>query len=355
MESNIYLKRNFLYCALALMMSIFFSCVATKPIIKVKVLKPAELDLGGVKKLGILDFQGPQGAMIAARFSSKIFDTKRFQIIERGELQRILEEHKLSLSGLTEESSMAQITGKIKGVDAIVLGAVDAYECTEKTGTTTVDRRKAVGTKVEHDSEGRPYEVEIYKNVPVTLPFVLREGKVSVTYKIVDVQTGQLLATRSDTKTFKGEVIIEEDRTSKYLPSEDKILDDLLNHVLDSFVVQIAPYYVLEYRTFERIGKLTNVAYKYLNAGLIKEAKENLEQVISIARIDSRQKKHLPALYYNLGLVYEMQGEFAEAEQMYKKASIENPNEFYLNALSAIRKSIENKEKLENQQKKNKN
>lgn len=88
----------------------------------------------------------------------------------------------------------------------------------------------------------------------------------------------------------------------------------------------------------------TEPALKYLNAGLPKEAQEHLEGMLQRA-------KSLPApFYYDLGLIYEVNGQLDDAEAMYKKAAALDLNEMYLRAISSVRQAKEDHKKLVEQQ-----
>jgi TolB-like protein len=62
-------------------------------------------------------------------------NTNRFKVIERAQLEKILEEQKLGLSGILDASTAAQI-GKGIGVDAVVCGSV-----TQGGNAVTIDAR----------------------------------------------------------------------------------------------------------------------------------------------------------------------------------------------------------------------
>jgi Tfp pilus assembly protein PilF len=74
-------------------------------------------------------------------------------------------------------------------------------------------------------------------------------------------------------------------------------------------------------------------ALKYLNDRLPKEAQEHLEGMLQRSRT-------LPAsFYYDLGLVYEVNGRLDDAEAMYKRAAALEPNELFIKAIRDVRQS----------------
>lgn len=67
------------------------------------------------------------GAIVAEWMITALNKTKAFEVYERLSLEKLAEEHKLGMSGLLEEKTIAQI-GKMRGVQAIVTGSVIKFE-----------------------------------------------------------------------------------------------------------------------------------------------------------------------------------------------------------------------------------
>jgi TolB-like protein len=63
------------------------------------------------------------GKFLAEELITKLFLTKKFEVIERQLLNKIITEHKLNLSGLIDPNSAKEL-GKILGVDAIISGTI---------------------------------------------------------------------------------------------------------------------------------------------------------------------------------------------------------------------------------------
>jgi TolB-like protein len=63
------------------------------------------------------------GRFIAEELITRLYQTKKFKVIERQLLNKVIAEQKLSLTGVVEQSS-AQRLGKVLGVDAIASGTV---------------------------------------------------------------------------------------------------------------------------------------------------------------------------------------------------------------------------------------
>ena len=71
---------------------------------------------------GNLDVQDA-GSIIAEWITTALNKTGAFEVYERLSLEKLMEEHKMGMSGLLDESTIAQI-GKMRGVQAIVTGSV---------------------------------------------------------------------------------------------------------------------------------------------------------------------------------------------------------------------------------------
>jgi len=96
---------------------------------------PAEVSSSGVKLVGermalaVLPFQslGMSNEMgevnVVEQMMTTFYNLNRFKLFERTQLEKILEEQKLGMTGVLDASTAAEI-GKGIGVDAIVLGAV---------------------------------------------------------------------------------------------------------------------------------------------------------------------------------------------------------------------------------------
>lgn len=87
----------------------------------------------GKKTVAVVDFTDLQGSVtelgrfLAEELSSDLSDSAAgFEVIDRNHLKSLLAEHKLSLSGLVDPTTVKQM-GQIAGVDAIVTGSVTPF------------------------------------------------------------------------------------------------------------------------------------------------------------------------------------------------------------------------------------
>ena len=96
-----------------------------------KIEKPKIIIKGEKVKIGIIEFQSLNeeakkdnlGKIVSEMLTTSFVNSESFKIIEREQLQKIVQEFQLSQSGIIDTSYAKQI-GKITGADAIVTGSV---------------------------------------------------------------------------------------------------------------------------------------------------------------------------------------------------------------------------------------
>ncbi len=89
----------------------------------------ASLQQDQKSKVAVVEFMDLAGSVtalgqyISEELITRLYLTGQFQVIERNLLQKVIEEHELTLSGLVDEASAREL-GRILGVDAIASGSV---------------------------------------------------------------------------------------------------------------------------------------------------------------------------------------------------------------------------------------
>ncbi len=329
---------------------LWMSCGTTSTI-GINVLKPAAVDMPGVKKIAVVDFKGPEGSgsQIAAMVQSMLMESQHYEIMERDKISRLLEEQNMGMAGIVDPTTAAKV-GAILGVDAMVFGEISTYEVPpDKKITNKVKEQKFTGkyeTVEEKDSKtGQVKQVrkKIYEDVWVDKVTWVRQGSVAINFRVVDVKTGKLLAAHSDAESYDS----QKEKKSWFsqeqkLKPQGEILSDLSQNICRRFVHMIAPYYETENRIIEGGEGQIAVGKKYADVGLWPEAMEAWQQAVQ----DLPQN---PSGYYDLGLAYEVQGDLARAEAAYKKAVELNTKTLYMEALARIRAAQEDQIKLQEQ------
>jgi len=330
------------------------ACAGTSSV-SVQVLKPAEIHLPGVRTVAIVDFQGPDrsGTQIATLLQSYVLDTEHFDILERDKLRRIMEEQNLAMAGIVDEATAVQV-GRLLGVDALIFGEVSTYEVEpDKRLIRKVKEKRKTGRyeivqeKNEETGEVQKVRKEIIEEVWVEKPYWVRKGTVGINFRVVDVETGRLLAAYSDSRSYdsqneRNSLFGGSSTSQENLKPHGEILSSLSKTLCQAFARKIAPHHITENRYIESgPGQIAEGA-KFARAGLWPEAMETWKAAVL-------ENPEMPAVYYDLGLAYEMEGDFDTAEYYFKKAIEIKSTNRYLQALARIRKAREDAMELEEQ------
>lgn len=330
---------------LLLLMPCLFACAA--PQVELQVKRPAEVDMSDYRKIAIADFRGPKrsGSQAASILTSELYKTGYFDIFERQQMEKILDEQDFAASGLVDDAAAAEI-GKILGVQALIFGEVTTYSAEDKQGKEKVKKQVWTG-EYETDKDGNIIEEEglfgikhkqkKYIEQFVNEPYVVRSATVAIHFRVVDVNTGQLVAIKSESRSFNQKATGTE-QIGK-LPDKQRILRDLTREVVQTFVPHIAPYYTKATKGFEKGTGGSKQA--------IKMAQNNLwDEAVKIFEKEARDNP-TPSNYYNLGICYEALGMYDQAEKQYKNAVDLKPKDSYIQALAGVKKRKEEKRILE--------
>ncbi|MCK5145236.1 hypothetical protein KAR48_00685 [bacterium] len=325
--------------------------------ISVAVRKPAALDLPGVKEIAVVDFKGVNrsGSQVATMLQSMLLKSQHFDIMEREKISSVLDEQNMGMAGIIDESTASEV-GALLGVDAMVFGDVATYkvEADQIFKRKVKEKRRTgkyrtVNKKDKKTGKVKKVKEEIIEEVFIERDYYVRKGTVGINFRIVSVKSGKLLAAHSESKSYNSQ---DEKRglfASQYIedPSklkpEGEILNDLSTDICKKFVRMIAPYTVNESRVIESGKGAIDSGRKFAQSGLWPEAQDAWEGA-------AVSMPNEPAVFYNLGLAYEVQGMLDRAEASYKKAITLKQKDLYLKALARVRKAKNDRIKLLKQQ-----
>ena len=242
-------------------------------------------------------------------------------------MQKVMVEQKLSLSGAVDENQAVQI-GKLAGVEALILGG---------GGYTIKDIGKWEEKKIK-DENDQERKVPMYK--------AIRKVDLQLTYRIVNVTTGEIIASRNLTWSNYS----ESGSTARYsdfatdsikanairnIPAWKPIVDRLVSRTTAQIVKQIAPHYVVRRKKIEN-GKSPGMkaAIKYVKRNMWDDAKQSWEMVLQ-DRSEKAAKDHVSARY-NLGIYYEINDDLDKAEQLFDQCFKQSGKDKYLNAKANV-------------------
>jgi tetratricopeptide (TPR) repeat protein len=301
---------------------------------KLNFLEPAP-ELWGIKKILVADLKYID-VDLTPMLTEEIKRTQYYSIVKFDKIDQITPDDLKDIVKVAQLCSLAN-------ADAMIFASVVKYQV-EPDEMLTEKINKAIWTgEFEHDADGKIVEETIngqkvnkkkYNNRLIEQPYVIRKGTVSITFNIVDGIIGKLSYNSSIAKGYNSGKCEKE--KVKDLPSSDKILTTLTREVLADFGMKISPKLELVDRSLEKGDGLMAEGNTLAMSSLWAKAIEKWQTAL-------QQTLNNPGLYYNLGIAYEAQGEYQNAESYYRKALLLTDKKNFSKALENIRKARERK------------
>jgi hypothetical protein len=218
-----------------------FGCAET---IGVQVLRPAEINLRGTKKIALGQIVGSGGEEMSGELTTALFNSQRFEVLDRQNLDKLLAEQQLSSSTISDPDSAVK-AGKVLGAAALVLGTVSRHDYAEMP--------------VKRENFEKPVE-----GGKMIMTRYTRAGaaKVSTSFRITDLTTGMIIASRTISEEAAGTTNNEvpagtDPRQAQPDPIDGQtLLTQARAKVVERFMRAIAPYYETLPLPFEKSGDL---------------------------------------------------------------------------------------------------
>lgn len=311
--------------------TLLLNACGTKTVL-MTVTRPAEINLKNYQKIALGDFVNARGQTdqhaldLRDAFTNQLINTKRFEVVDRQALGRILEEQKLAISGLIDESSAPQI-GKLLGASALIFGRITQDQFKEEV--------KQTGTY--KDKKGKQHK-RFKRYASYTL---------GVNLKIVDVQSGKILISKELKSIQKAEATAVDKRPARI--DKQNLYQKCLADISTQFRHMIAPYKVTVKAQFLVDDKVpaTKRAVAFFKAD---EWEKGLQVLKKALNRPIHDKKLKAKVYYDLGLAQMYLGRHEEAIQNLTRALELKPNESrYQKALKTAKEEKKKAEKLKGQ------
>lgn len=334
------------------------------------VKRPAEINLKGLKKIAISDFSGKNPGHCAAVMNglqSQLIESAEFEaVLDRKHLDSIMDEHKLKMTGLTDESGIQDL-GKFTGAAAMVYGSISVDDYKEITTvkekiTVNTNRTEVISVSpnmiaqtVTSSNINTTYNTKIITNslydyTYSTNYFYTRNGiyTLSVNYQIVDIQTAKIITAKTLTASRENETRSKNSQPD--LINSDLLFVSCAGEVSALFVRQLVPYYApveVKFQTDQQFSDSEQTIE------LIKQKKyaEAIQKFQSYT-IKPNLEAHVRAkAFYDLGMALMLNSQFDEAAQNVGKAQELNSGEqLYREGMDRIVVEKNNYLKLKEQQ-----
>tara|TARA_B100001750_G_scaffold233532_1_gene233863 strand:- start:246 stop:1376 length:1131 start_codon:yes stop_codon:yes gene_type:complete len=336
--------------------------------IDVEVLHPAKVNLKEYPRIAIgdiIDEENPESKHprdIADQLTSILVSSQRFEIIDRYKIDKILEEHNFSISGLSEHLSAAEL-GKFLGAGVLVIGRISQDRYSENIQTNfegAISRllpssllgfgvAGAYGSNTE-DYYTNPFLWLLVIKDILTLKIDRKaEYRLSANIKFIDIQTGKIVyseiftAENSDRK--KGSLI-----SSPAEIDSSKLYLSCLKDISEQFLKTIGSYTIDDTLTFQTDSLLSQVklATDLLEVEEIEDGLKIFEGMASQETLDNSVKAKA---FYNLGIAQILNHKYKDALANMKKALHLNPTSSrYKEAINIVKEYEQRKKQVDEQQ-----
>ena len=190
--------------ALALLVGLLLGACTPKT-----VLSPT-YDFGQLNRIGVMAFSNSWLDLNGVEnLFAKYLIRDGFKVVERAQLESLLKEHNISVSGYLAPETTRQI-GQILGVDVLLIGEVSSYTPahTELTMTTShrSESRPIMRQDVMRMPDGtyvgytHPAGTQVSNSVDVRPTEYTINAKVAIIAKLVDVETAEIVWIGSDSE-----------------------------------------------------------------------------------------------------------------------------------------------------------
>lgn len=316
-----------LYRGICLILAIAIVVAGCGTTIKVPVTRPAAVNLRGINKIAIGEIKGNGGQEIADLLTSNLFESGKFEVVDRANLDRIVKEHKINLSGAIDEKTAAQM-GKLVGAAVLVFGNVSLYKTEQKNtvGQPWVDKQG-----YRHQSHDKT----------VT-------AKLNMSLQVVGLTTGMVLAAKTISQQAASSTSADNGWPED--PDKDATLNEAREKAVAAFIKMISPWtdYVDVNFAFAGSGSIPGVreGIEFAKVGSWNDAIEQFKLAIKSPKNDNRT---LAAAWWDLGLAYEYSYMFKEAEEAFNTSNKIKPSEDNIKEIANVKRLAAERKKLEEQ------
>ncbi|MFH1515781.1 MAG: tetratricopeptide repeat protein [bacterium] len=270
-----------------------------------------EFDITYLDRIAVLPFEPGleslfEGEMVADRLATHLAQEGFLNLIERMQVEKVLQEGSFSREDFADSTAAAGF-GKLLGADAIIIGRIDT-KYSEKADNTYVWKEK----KYLVWENGK--QVEKTKSEQVQVPILLKTGEVNLDTKVVEVETGRIIA--SKVAYYNWEKRGVDNQEINALPPQSALLEDCLARCMDILLRAYTPHKVVIERELRPKSHAKTDELKgkeFAESGFYAEAAEIFEKIIA----EEPAKNDIRG---NLAIVYEALGDFEKADKVLEEA-----------------------------------
>jgi hypothetical protein len=196
------------------------------------VWRPAEVTSPGMNTVAVLPFVGPPqaGEAATASLAGRLWENKFYALVDGSEAQNSLPGRTVAHVSGSGDLGPVVATGQRLGAQGAIVGEVVAWDCND---TVVEDAQFGFGGASVDGASAASFGFS-YNEI------LRREATVAVSFRLIDVRSGEVKAVRTVSQSFSGAV-----RNGRgALPPPEEILQQLLAQCTEQMVAMIAPHVV---------------------------------------------------------------------------------------------------------------
>jgi hypothetical protein len=272
------------------------------------VWRPAELDISGVGRIAVVDFEGEgeTGAIARSAVLAQLAENRHYTLVDQTELARV--QPAAFTQGLDPEAA-ALAAARQAGVDAILTGQVVSYSAEDMVQQdhhiTIAGGGGASSTGVKAGGLGIGFD---------TNTLHARDASVSLAFKLIDARTGEIRDAKQVSHSYEARVV----NGRGEMPGRERILSDLLSKCSRDVVASVAPHRVPVEVVLARQQWGNGMNAVRRGNDLAKSGDWAGAEAAWKSALERNPQNH--AAYHNLALACEARGDFDGALENLNKA-----------------------------------
>lgn len=313
---------------LVIVLLIITGCATTA--VMMTVQRPAEVNLKGFERIAIGTISGTDSKDVEDALTTSLVNSGRFEVLDRNHLNRVMQEHNLSMGETFDQSTAAQL-GNFIGAAILVFGRV-------QLSNTDNNVTKEEPYTITHKDGSVSHHQKFTRTVKQTL---------KVNLQMVDMQTSKIVAIRNLSAENSEKTTADKKTPADIDPIPLKTA--CVGKVISDFMKAVAPYSVQIKASFQKDKKLPEVesAITQMKIGEWDEAMELLEKAAAKTGLEPKVKAKA---LYNLGLAQMYGSEYEKSLENIKQAMSLQPNvKLYQNTIVQCKEEKAKADKLKEQ------
>lgn len=312
-----------LKAAIAATVALAFAVGCAATTIQVPRLKPAEVNLGPVKKVAIGKIEGAGGEDVSDRLTQAIMACGKYEVLDRQHMDAIAKEKQLS----ADDPGAGY--GPVLGAAALIFGRI-----------TKDGWQEGVTADQQTCQQGK-------QSFPCTTYTRAGQHTTAVNFKILSAVSGKVLATKLITGAAgtKKEVQVQDVKTTNALAvasiippidNPEGFRDGAIAELVTDFMKMIAPYTItVSVVLYEQKSPASKVGVSAAKAGNWAAAIDAFKTALQDGAAD--EDPEVPArAHYNLGVALGYAGSYDEGVAEIQKAMNAKPDDVFQREIRSI-------------------